>query len=433
MSTEPDKPEGEESTKAAVTGSLLGALGFMEGEKKPAEDPAPDPAPDPIEDPAPDPEPEPVKLSAKNLKITAVKPSRPAPEPEPAPEPKPAPEPEPAPYPDPEPEPDKLAHLAQNERDTVELLQFGEWKELTGKGTSEKLVDYYTRRQGIIEKLVSENEFEEDYRAIEDPQYKKWLRANKPPVDVQSLEKIRTEKLLETAEERALEKFRAENAERDKQWDDMMKRQDLEKALPAIEKTVDDFSDQLLADMPEEITTELKAGKKWDTVAEESPIEAPIVKSVLGEFRDRAEVLASIYAGVTPINPNDPLQASLISFVSTQADLLAKQPEEKTARNGKAFVKPQEFNGDDSTWTFTQADVLTMLRKSAANTAKSRIDKEKKRYESYLKKTHKEAPNPNGGTPPHHSAPQVKPSASGTPAGPSKGGRSGGLFGVLNG
>ena len=441
--TENVNEDNNEPSKKAVTGSLLGALGFMEGstpEPEPSntwdepvgntptpkeeEPPAPGiPMDPPLDEPAPG-----VVLSAKDLKITQAQ-KNPVDKIAEVPEPKPVE----TPAADPEPKPaDTLEGLAPNERETVELLQFGETKEIAKKGVSGKLVEYYKKRGEILATLTAENEFEEDYDPKEDPKYSRWLRANKPPVDVKLLEDIRTEKILTTAEDRALERFRSEQKEKDEKWDEAMREQKLNSVRPQIERTVDDFADQLLAEMPEEVTSALKAGKKWDVVEEESPIEAPIVKSVLNEFRDRAEILVSIYEGVTPINPSNAVQASLISFIKTQADLLSKQPVEKTQRGGKRFVKPQEFNGDDGTWTFTQGDVLTMLRKAAVISTNDRISVEKKKYDAYTKRLQSQAPYQNGVATPRQSSPQVRPSSSGsaTPA-PKQAARS--LFSVLAG
>ena len=446
-------PSEADDSKSAVKRSLLGALGFIQGDENP--DPDPDPKEtDPITPPANEsPNDEPLEvppeepgeapeapeapvtvLSAKDLRVTrkAQQPAKiDAPEAPEAPDPVDPPTPEPEPTPEPDPEVDAFEDLAKNERATIKLLEFGEEKELTEAGTAKDLAAYYRKRNELVQKLESENEFEEDYNPRDDPQYRKWQRSNKPPVDASSLESIREERLVTTAEDRALERMRKEQSAKDEKWESLMKEQEQAKLKPQIERMVSDFSDQLLSEMPEEITASLKTGKQWEQIEEESPIEAPIVKSVLNQYADRAEVVISMMEGAVTPDRQNPLHSELGQFVNKQAKLLLELPKEKSLRNGKAFVSPSAFKGEEGTWTFSQQDILTMLKKKALLSAKNLIDVEQKKYSAIMKKQGAVAPDPLGAASTSSNSPRVNPSSSSTP-GKGKPQPRKGLFDILS-
>jgi hypothetical protein len=438
MSEENTTPENVEVTptetpKEPVRGSLFAALNGITGEP-PKEEPsisekpetseiqgetANDTPNDVVTEEEPK-QPEGVKLSAKDIRIKRKEkakeeltpPKQTAPEPpkvEPTPEPKEPPAPE-----------EDLSYLSKSERDTLELLKFGESKELTDKGASKKLVDYYKQRKELIEKLKQENLDDEDYEVERDPKLARWKKQNQPPVEKEKLQEIYDERLVSKAEDRALERIRKEQEERDRAHQEHMKEIEKERLRPKVEQEVSQFSDEVLALMPEDVTKAMQSGKEWAAIEEEFPIEAPIVKSTLNEYADKAEVVVSLMDGLSQFNPNSPIHTGIKDFINEQAEIIAKKPAEKKTRNGQVFVKPSEYKGEEGTWTFERKDILKMLKKKASIEANKRIETEKKRFDAYMKRHGNPTLEQNGDSKDDNASPSVKTSPSGTPT---KGGK----------
>lgn len=426
-----DTETQEKPTEAeeAVKGGLFAALGGFEDTStpEPKQEEAPvkpeEPANAPAETPAiaskgevdtsgsiaaEEPAEPSVKLSAKDLRVkkrTQEKAITPTEQPKLPEEVEEKPKEEPA-------KPD-YSNFAKRERDTLELLQFGEGKELADKGTAEQVAKFYEDRAKIIEKLQGENYDDDDYNPQDDPEYRRWANKNKPPVDVDKLEAIRKEQWIDDAKQRALTELRSERAEQDKAFQKYVEDQEREKLRPEVEREVTSFSDKLLADLDPAVTKAYANKKDWEKVEEDMPIEAPIVRQVLNEYTDKAEVLVSIASGITKIDPRNPTHASLKQFISSQAEYFAKQGAEKTTRGGKAFAHPRDFRDPETQWTFAKDDMVKMLSKAAKIVAEKRIATEKNKFQAMLKSQGLSAQQASDVTEEESTGTSVKPSAAG--------------------
>lgn len=409
MSEENNEPVVDENNEPEkiVQGSLAAALGVIsptaakevedESKETPAaevaevaED-APKPAsvepvasdddvlPDDIVDS--EPEPEPVKISAKNIRVRRR-------EPTPTIEPVKEPEPEPAKEPESEPEPD-FSHLGKRERDTIDLLKFGETANVAEKGIVQKVVKYYEERNALVQKLQAENIDDEDYDLASDRELMRWKKLNPPPIDVDTLDSIREERIVHRAEERAAKKFQPEVDRARQELEDYKRKLEADKVRPTVEGKVSQFSDSVLQGMPEDIAKVMSSESDWSKIEEALPIEAPIVKSVLNEYADQAEVFLNVVNGITPPSGSDPIQSKVRNFMFEQADLLISKG--KTLRGGKQFVHPARFKGEDGTWTFSADHMLQMLQKKAQNVATRRIKSEQSRIDSIIARRSKSA------------------------------------------
>lgn len=421
----PTTTEAEE----AVKGGLFAALGGFEG-KSSSPDPTTNETPqeaseekvDAVTPADPDKGQEkPVdaspRLSAKDLRVQRKESVKPAENPiareTPREEPK---DTKPA---DPKPKEEDdidLSEFGERERETIELLKFGEGKELADKGVSKKVASYYKDRATFIDKLRSENYDDEDFNPTESREYKQWAAKNRPPVDVNKLENIRKERWIEDAKERALTEFRKDSDKRDQEFKQYIEAQEREKLRPEVEREVSQFSDSLLSELNAEVTKAYSEQKDWDKVEDSMPIEAPIVRQVLNEYTDKAEVLVSIASGITKLDPHNPTHASLQRFVSSQADHFAKQGAEKTTKGGKAFAHPRDFKDPNTQWTFSKDDIVGMLSKAAKLVAEQRISSEKKKFEAMLRAKGLSAEEANAATGDDDGSPSVKPTASGKPS-----------------
>lgn len=324
-----------------------------------------------------------------------------------------------------------LSGFGERERETIELLKFGEGKELADKGVSKKVASYYRDRTALIEKLRSDNFDDEDFNPTESREYKQWAAKNRPPVDVSKLENIRKERWIEDAKERALAEFRKDSEKRDQEFKQYIEEQEREKLRPEVEREVSQFSDSLLSELNPEVTKAYSEQKDWTKVEDSMPIEAPIVRQVLNEYTDKAEVLVSIASGITKLDPRNPTHASLQRFVSSQADHFAKQGPEKTTKGGKKFAHPKDFKDPETQWTFSKDDMVKMLSKAAKMVAEQRISSEKKKFEAMLRAKGLSAEEANAATGDDEGSPSVKPTASGKPSGGGQKGKRG-LFGYLS-
>jgi len=431
--SETDTPKPTEAEEA-VRGGLFAALGGFEDTSTPKDQddgsPSADPPTDPqaqpsatasdyeidtsgsiaTDDPKDAPADTGVKLSAKDLRVkkrtsekSVIPTEQPAEKTIPKEDLKPLKEEKPA-------KPD-YSKFANRERETLELLEFGEQKELADKGIASKVAKYYEDRSKLIEDLRSENYDDEDYDPQQDHKYRQWAKNNRPPIDVDKLETIRKEQWIDDAKQRALDEIRAERDEHDKKWKQYIEEQEREKLRPEVEREVSTFSDSLLSQLDPEVTKAFAEQKDWAKVEESMPIEAPIVRQVLNEYTDKAEVLMGIASGVTKLDPRNPTHSSLQRFISSQADYFIKNG--KTERGGKQFAHPKEFKDPNTQWTFGKEDMVNMLSKAAKIVAEKRIAAEKNKFQSMLKRQGLSAQEASDASDGSGSGTSVKPSASG--------------------
>jgi hypothetical protein len=385
--------ENKDKPEELVRGSLLGALGVispdeaakLEEDVKPDdEEPVTDDKPavdvndalldDLVDDkPAAVEEPEVVKISARDVRVKRkVK----AVVVEPIVEPVVKAEPEPEPAPD-------LSHLNKRERDTLELVQFGEESGVADKGVADEVLKYYEARTELVKKLQAENDDDEDYDMSQDPALNRWKKRNPPPIDADSLDDIRNERITKNAEERAVKLMQPELDKARKELADHKRGIEIDKRRPTVEAKMLTFSDGVLNAMPEEVTSVSSKESDWGKVEAALPVEAPIVQRVLSKYADQAESLLNVVNGVTARDHSDPVQAEVKQFMFQQADILLSKG--NTLRGGKEFVHPARFKKADeaTTWTFSTDHVLQMLTKAAGNEAKREIKSEQKRFDAY--------------------------------------------------
>ena len=413
------------TTEETVKGSLYAALGGFEGNdppKKEEDDATPTETPQAVPEEdinvvTPDltetPQDGP-RISAKDLRVKKrEKPAAPA-------APKATdPTPDPTPAPDPKPAKSDYSAFAERERETLELIEFGESKELAEKGISKQVAKYYEDRAKFLEDLSAENYEDEDFNPQDDPKYKLWAAKNRPPFDINKLERIRNERLIDDAKERALTEFRKESKEKDDRFQKYIEDQERERVRPEVEREVAVFSDNLLSELDPEVTKAYAEKKDWAKVEEDIPIEAPIIRQVLNEYTDKAEVLMSIASGMTKLDPSNPTHSSLQRFISKQAELYGQQDPVKTSRDGKAFVHPKDFVDSNSQWTFTKEDMVSLLSRAAKKVAETRISTEKKKFEAMLRKRGLTAQEAFDAANDDSSSPSVKPTAAGDRLNPS--------------
>lgn len=376
--------------------------------------------PDGIVDEQPAEKPDSVEISAKGIRV-----KRKAKKVEPAPEPVKEPDPEP----EPEPEPQSFSHLSKREQDTIALVEFGEKNGKADKGVADKVIKYYEDRKALIEKLQADNFDDDDYDISSDRELARWKRQNPPPIDPDSLDEIRQEKLIQLAEERVTARLKPESERARKELEEYKRSVEVERVKPVVEGKVASFSDKVLKGMPEEVTSVLSKGGDWEAVKGDLPIEAPIVERVLNKYADQAESFLSVVEGVTRPDMSDPIQNEVRQFMFSQADLLISKG--KTLRGGKQFVHPAKFSGEDGTWTFSSDHVLQMLEKKAQNVAKREIKLEQRRIDAIIQRRAAPVSTPKGDDRAPAST-SVKSSPAGKPAGtpPSGGGGIASLLGI---
>lgn len=302
-----------------------------------------------------------------------------------------------------------LSYLSKSEIETLELIKFGESREIADKGSSKRLTEYYKKRKDLIEQLNSENLDDEEYEAEKDPKFQRWQKQNQPPFQKEKLREIYDERLISKAEERAIERMRRDQEERDRIHEENMKQIQKEQLNLKLEEEVSKFSDEVLSLMPEEITKAMRAGKDWEAIESEFPIEAPIVKSTINEYSDKAEALISLMDGITEFNQSSPIHSELRNFINKQANYFLKKGEEVTTRNGLKFLPPEEYlKNPEGAWTFSRDQIIKMMKKDAQIQANKRIEQDKKRFDHYINKAKGSSPDQNGESPKENDSPSVK-------------------------
>lgn len=380
-----DKDKKEDAPPAAGT-SLLSVLSSDKKDEKPAD--KKDAKPGDKKDEKPGDKPADKPADKKDEKpVPAVKLTRrmgkkaeEAAAPEPKPEPKPADKKEDKPA-DKKPEDD----LEPEEKYQLELLRYAESKKEFGdkyKGAPAKMMEFFKKHAEFIAKKKGEDA---DYDFTKDnPEYQAWLNANLP-VKLSAIEQrqIEREQDRDTVRQETDGKLAQERTATQKR-----------EIVPVIKKRVDglfaEFNDLAV---PAELQALIKE-KGYDAAKAAMPDEYEIVEETTAALADHAEQFLLMTNGVISFNPANKTHVNVDNFIKFQCDDFAKNGGDLRTRGDRTFatradyslMKPEE---QAKHWTFTNEDVVLMMKEIAKPTVAAKI---KDRLESLEKRGWKRTP-----------------------------------------
>lgn len=303
------------------------------------------------------------------------------------------------------------ADLTPEEKDELELATFAESRDPSKKGLTDKLRAFYKANKEYIEKATAKaSEEGEDYDPTRDPAYKKFLQANEPKLSALDRKQLFKEKIASEAREAALKEAEAKFSPKFSELE--RKTRELEHR-PVIESRVNSFIDEVAVGMPEEVVKFYNEnGQDVEKTRAEFPLEFEIITKHLNGATTLAKELLEVRNGLKAFEPekND-RHRFLRDFVNQQGDVFERAAREHHVRDGKTFVHPSKFRPElaDKHWTFSNDDVLAMLKYEAQTGAKRVIRSEMERLKGQGFVRSKPASAPNGAAPAAKKEPESSP------------------------
>lgn len=196
---------------------------------------------------------------------------------------------------------------------------------------------------------------------------KRFELENKPKIGPRLIRTLREERIVETAEARAIEKARKEN---ESKLEELRRKQHELEITPVVEKSVQNFKTRFTVAKKEdgkidpEIAKEVMNGDS--TVDEKYPIEAPIIKRHAQMFDEYLRLVN----GLVDYTPESrPIQKLVVNFIAAHEEKMMGRPDSERIRNGKKFMplsqlaqlKPEQ---QAHYWTYGPADIDQLLEQN---------------------------------------------------------------------
>jgi hypothetical protein len=215
--------------------------------------------------------------------------------------------------------------LTEAQREEIELARYAE---SNGKpGAVEKLLEYYRKADKFIDDNPEEEPDGEKFKEFEKENNPKWIT----PAERRKLErKMITDEVVRVTREEVRKEY--EPVVRD--FQEM-------KLKPVVDAAAQKTSEIMLGEdgFDKDVVAKV-SGMKYSEAAELHPIEAPIIVGTMAATREYAK----IWNGLVAVNPANQLHSYLFTFAdNVQRDILSK-PEAERVRNGKKFLKIEDFS-----------------------------------------------------------------------------------------
>lgn len=287
--------------------------------------------------------------------------------------------------------------LTPEEQEELDLAAYAGTKDPSRKGLADQFRNFYKSQKTFLERKVSEDP---DYNPEQDPEFKRFLDKNQPkfsPIERKKIfaEKIKSETLAESearATKAAEAKFSPVISEVQRELTEL-------KHKPRIVERMNRYAAEVVEGMPSDIVQAFRAnGHDIAKTREQFPGEFDDVLSTVRGANTLAEEAMALKSGVKTFNAADPKHAYLNDFVNRQGDFLASRPASDQVREGKTFVHPLKWNAsmEGKHWTFSEEDLLHMLKLEAQREAKTKVDSFRSRVKQSTEAQLKRSAAPGG-------------------------------------
>ncbi len=248
------------------------------------------------------------------------------------------------------------------------------------KGQASKEAAWILSHREFVQKQVKENGGRFDPKSEE---YVEFIQQNRPQIPTHDREEIMLTQAEERASKRAREEMSKEIASRDRAIAEL-------KYAPVIEKFSNSIAEDLLTSVGDEQMANTFRSKPGE-LADEYPIEAPILAAGIADTVSAATEYLSLAKGLKQYSETNPTHEKLVKFIETQGRHLddAAESGQPQVRDGKVIISRDKFTklreaGKDLSrvTTLTDDDVVKMLTYAGKEGIKARIEAEKKRYET---------------------------------------------------
>lgn len=218
-------------------------------------------------------------------------------------------------------------------------------------------------------------------------EYNEWFEENKPTYRSGEYEALRDAKVRHDATQDALRKSekRFEEYERD------LKRI---KIKPELEKASAETSSYMVQDvegLPEDLAEALKS-KPLDEVITEFEEEGAIIQEHIQAADEVVNTYISLRQNAERFDPNNQTHQNIVSFIDREAEFFLKNGKTEQGdlrvKGGKSFRPPADYYSmtpeqQKRYWTWSDDDIVTIMRMQIKNSMVGRVSKERERLEKW--------------------------------------------------
>lgn len=288
-------------------------------------------------------------------------------------------DPAPADPPPPAVNPDDVDLLPQ-EREELELLDFAE-ENMKGdkfKGVGKKMRKFFkAHREYIAEKVEEDPDWEPDPK--EDEKYGRWLKKNRPDLSDRDIRSI----------ERAIDRKEAVDEAR-KEFQPVYDELHKLKTEPLVAKKTKAFADDAASLAPADMAELVKDG--IGKIAEEYPMEHEVISEISKGATQYVREYLDVFHQIKPFDSNNPTHTGLSKFIEDSGAAFEAKGGTARVRDGKSFVSLSKFNALSAKgqgaayWTFSDDDVVNLIKDATKTQISAKIAEERKRMEVYMKR-----------------------------------------------
>jgi len=258
-----------------------------------------------------------------------------------------------------------LDHLSDEEIDELEIAKFAE-KHLGDKhkGLSKKVYDFYEAREKYIAEAREKAEDEGYEWSEDDEDYQKWLQKNEPKLKPRDRREI-VKKMLK---EEVLKEVQPElETMRLQQWQQEQKKR--------YQSILDNFQKEMMDNLPDTFPDD---DVKLKEAIQQSPEEWAIITEEVNRAGDMTTLYLNLNLDSSQFNENDTNHKTIENWINREGEKFYKEGGKHRIRDGKKFVPIATFNqlGEkerENFWTFSEEEVVKMIRVAASRRISKRI------------------------------------------------------------
>lgn len=260
--------------------------------------------------------------------------------------------------------------LSSEERAELADAEYAERKDPSKKGLTARLKNFYKLQNDFLAKKVEEEG--DDYDPRNDPDFQKFLARHNPQFSKADRMAAREARISEETEARATKRAQEETNPRIAKLEAELRET---RERPLINAKLSQHIESVAEGLPAEIAKFHRDNGGDLAKTREAYPEYDEVNRTLAGFERASQAYLELTHGVARYNPEDPVHNYISNLLNSQAErLLATNDPKYLTRDGKRFVHPSRYNpADRSTWTFSEADTLAMLKIQTKNEIKQRV------------------------------------------------------------
>lgn len=279
-------------------------------------------------------------------------------------------------------EPTPADDLTPEEREEFELAVFAEKKDPAKyKGIAEKFSTFYKKQKEFLEAALAKAAADgEDYDPKTDPKFQRFLAANEPKLSGSERKALFRDKVVEEAKVQAVREAEARFAPKTQAIEREVR---VMRETPVIAQRLNAYVNEVAHGMPEEVLKyHLANGSDVEKTKAQFPLEFDIISKQVNGAAALAKSFLAVRKGLEDFNPvSNGHHKFLDEFITNQAAAFQRNGGASLVRNGRQFLPPAQWTAEKAAthWTFSDEDVLGLLRAQSQNEAKAKIASEKKR------------------------------------------------------